>query len=112
MNFLHYLDALFARLGRSACSYNKIVVRNSDVHSILNADEKRTNPARNTIIGDHVWVAYGATILKGTTIADDSVIGTQSVVAGISVPRGGVAVGNPARVVKEGVSWTRERLRG
>lgn len=99
-------------VGKNCLFSAKIVVRNSDVHSILNANGKRTNPARDTIIGDRVWVAYGATILKGSTIADDSIIGTQSVVAGIYVPQGGVAVGNPAHVVKEGVHWTRKRLRG
>lgn len=98
-------------VGKDCMFSAKIVVRNSDVHSILNADGKRANPARDVAIGDRVWVAYGATILKGTTIEADSVIGTESVVAGIHVPNGGVAVGNPARVVKEGVRWTRERLR-
>lgn len=98
-------------VGKDCMFSAKIIVRNSDVHSILNADGKRTNPARDTIIGDRVWVAYGATILKGTTIGDDSVIGTQSVVAGIHVPKGGVAVGNPARVVKEGVHWDRARIK-
>lgn len=98
-------------VGRDCMFSAKIVVRNSDVHSILNAEGKRANPARDTIIGDRVWVAYGATILKGSTIEADSVIGSESVVAGIHVPQGGVAVGNPARVVKEGVRWTRERIR-
>ncbi len=115
-----FVDCFFAvsdygskvTVGRDCMFSARIIVRTSDVHSILNAEGKRVNPGCDVAIGDRVWVAYGATILKGSTIEADSVIGTQSVVAGIHVPRGGVAVGNPARVVKEGVHWTRERLRG
>ena len=98
-------------VGKDCMFSAKITVRNSDVHSILDENGQRKNHARNTIIGDRVWVAYGATILKGCIIEDDSVIGTESVVAGIHVPKGSVAVGNPAKVVKEGIHWCRERLK-
>lgn len=114
-----FVDCFFAvsdygskvTVGRDCMFSARIIVRTSDVHSILNAEGKRVNPSRDVAIGDRVWVAYGATILKGSTIEADSVIGSESVVAGIHVPQGGVAVGNPARVVKEGVRWTRERIR-
>lgn len=39
------------------------IVRTSDAHSIL-ADGKRINPGKNVVIGDHVWVGYGANILS------------------------------------------------
>lgn len=84
-------------------------VRTSDARSIL-ADGKRINPGKNVVIGDHVWVGYGANILKGSTIESHSIIGTQSVVAGLHVPQGTVAAGNPARIVKTGVDWDSRRL--
>lgn len=98
-------------VGKDCMFSNQIVIRTSDVHSILNTQGKRTNCGRDVIIGDRVWVAYGATILKGTNIGDDSIIGTQSVVAGLQVPAGSVVAGNPAKIVKQGIHWCRERLR-
>jgi maltose O-acetyltransferase len=51
-------------------------------------------------IGDNVWLGGGAIVLPGVTIGDDSVIGAGAVVTK-DVPAGVVAVGNPARVVRE-----------
>ncbi|HJZ36010.1 MAG TPA: sugar O-acetyltransferase [Solirubrobacterales bacterium] len=51
-------------------------------------------------IGDNVWLGGGVIVLPGVTIGDDSVIGAGSVVTK-DVPAGVLAVGNPARVVRE-----------
>ena len=50
-------------------------------------------------IGNNVWVGAQASVLKGTTIGSDSVIGFGAVVRGV-VPDGVVLTGNPAQVVK------------
>jgi acetyltransferase-like isoleucine patch superfamily enzyme len=47
-------------------------------------------------IGDNVWIAAGAAILKGVEIGQDCVIAFGSVVTQ-SVPAGRIAGGNPAR---------------
>lgn len=90
---------------------NQVVVRNSDVHSILNTDGQRINHGRSTHIGNHVWLGYGATVLKGATIGAGSIVGSQAVVPGREFPEGVVIAGNPAKVVKEGVNWCGERLK-
>jgi maltose O-acetyltransferase len=51
-------------------------------------------------IGDNVWLGGGVIVLPGVTIGDDSVVGAGSVVTK-DVPAGVLAVGNPARVVRE-----------
>ncbi len=92
------------------CMFSALtIVRTSDAHSIL-TDGKRINRGKDVVIGDHVWVGYGANILKGTTIDSHSIVGTQSVVAGLHIPEGCVAAGNPARIVKQGIDWDRRRL--
>lgn len=98
-------------IGRDCMFSAKVIIRNSDVHSILNADGKRTNPGRDTIIGDRVCMGYGVNVLKGCHIGSDSIIGSQSVVAGLSTTDGCVIAGNPAKVVKQGVHWAKERIR-
>jgi maltose O-acetyltransferase len=50
-------------------------------------------------IGNGVWIGGGAIVLPGVTIGDGAVIGAGSVVTR-DVPADGVAVGNPARVVR------------
>ncbi|MDN5751295.1 MAG: sugar O-acetyltransferase, partial [Pseudonocardia sp.] len=56
--------------------------------------------AEPIIIGDNVWLGGGATVLPGVTIGENSVIGASAVVTR-DVPANVVAVGNPARVIRE-----------
>ncbi|SHI49860.1 DapH/DapD/GlmU-related protein [Pseudozobellia thermophila] len=50
-------------------------------------------------IGDDVWIGAGAIILKGVSIGDGAVIGAGAVVTK-DIPSNGIAVGNPAKVIK------------
>ena len=51
-------------------------------------------------IGNNAWIAAKATVLPGVAIGDGVVIGACSVVAK-DVPEWTVAVGNPAKIVKQ-----------
>lgn len=51
-------------------------------------------------IGNDVWIGYGVIILKGVTINDGCVVGAGSVVTK-DLPPYSVAVGNPAKVIKQ-----------
>jgi len=59
----------------------------------------RTDP-ETIIIGNDVWIGAHVTLLSGAKIGDGAVIGAYSVVAGKIDPYG-IAVGNPARIVKK-----------
>lgn len=52
------------------------------------------------IIEDECWIGFGSHILSGVTIGKHSVIGANSVVTK-SIPPYSVAVGSPAKVVKQ-----------
>jgi maltose O-acetyltransferase len=56
--------------------------------------------ARPITIGDNVWLGGGAIVCPGVTIGDNSVIGAGAVVTR-DVPANVVAVGNPARVIRQ-----------
>ena len=51
-------------------------------------------------LGDNVWLGGGVIVCPGVTIGSDSVIGAGSVVTK-DIPSGVIAVGNPARVIRE-----------
>lgn len=56
--------------------------------------------AKPVTIGNNVWIGGSVTILAGVTIGDNCTIGAGSVVTR-DIPANSVAVGNPARVVKQ-----------
>lgn len=53
----------------------------------------------DTVIGNDVWIGYGATILPGVTIGDGAIIGAKSVVARDVGPYE-IVGGNPARLIR------------
>jgi acetyltransferase-like isoleucine patch superfamily enzyme len=54
---------------------------------------------RDVRVGHNCWIGYGACILRGTTVGDNSVIGTNTVVTK-DLPPNSVAAGAPARVLR------------
>ncbi len=51
-------------------------------------------------IGDHAWLNFGVSVLRGVKIGEGAVIGAGSLVTK-DVPSYTLAVGNPARVIRE-----------
>jgi acetyltransferase-like isoleucine patch superfamily enzyme len=54
---------------------------------------------RDVDVGSNVWIGYGACILRGVRVGDNSIVGTNSVVTR-DVPANGVAGGVPARLLR------------
>jgi acetyltransferase-like isoleucine patch superfamily enzyme len=66
---------------------------------------------RDVVVGNNVWIGYGACILRGVHVGDNSVIGTNAVVTK-DVPANAVVGGIPARVIRmreapEQLRWDR-----
>lgn len=87
-----------------------IEIMNGDGHKIkeLNSDKILNNGKSVLKIGNHVWVAQKSTICKNTQIADNCIIGAASVVTKSIQESDSVAAGNPAKIVKRNISWSRE----
>jgi acetyltransferase-like isoleucine patch superfamily enzyme len=97
-------------IGKDCMFAYEIDVRTGDSHSIFdNATNERCNYAMDVSIGDHVWVATRCAILKGVIIPDDCIVATGSIVTSAFHQKGAILAGNPARVVKDGIRWSRER---
>ncbi|HEY3552915.1 MAG TPA: acyltransferase, partial [Solirubrobacterales bacterium] len=66
---------------------------------------------RDVEVGNNVWIGYGACILRGVSVGDNSVIGTNSVVTK-DVPANAIVGGVPARIIRmreapEELRWER-----
>lgn len=97
-------------IGNNCLFADNITFRTGDSHAIYNAEGLRINYAQDIHIADHVWFASGATILKGTEIGEDSVVGTKTLVSGKHYGERSLIVGNPGRVVKENIHWEHDIL--
>jgi acetyltransferase-like isoleucine patch superfamily enzyme len=54
---------------------------------------------RDVNVGHNVWIGYGACILRGVTIGENSIVGTSAVVTK-DLPENAVAAGVPATVIR------------
>jgi acetyltransferase-like isoleucine patch superfamily enzyme len=98
-------------IGRDCMFAYSFEVRTGDSHSVLSRESnERINYAKDVHIGDHVWVAAHCIILKGVSIASDSIVASGAVVTR-SFDTGGIVIGgNPAVKIKEGITWSRARI--
>lgn len=69
----------------------------------------------DVVIGNDVWIGFGATILSGVTLGNGAVVGARALVTR-DVPPYGIVAGNPARLLRyrfdqetiqllEGLAW-------
>lgn len=94
------LDVVDIRIGRN-CQLATGIQLLTPIHP-LEPEPRRDGweAAEPIMIGDNVWIGGGVIVCPGVTIGDDSVIGAGSVVTR-DVPARSLAVGSPARVVRE-----------
>jgi acetyltransferase-like isoleucine patch superfamily enzyme len=97
-------------IGDHCCVSAQADIRTTDSHSVINLrTEKRVNPPGSVIIGKHVFIGERATILKGVTIGDGSMIGLAAVVTK-DIPPYCVAAGFPARIIRENATWAWDKI--
>lgn len=98
-------------VGKDCMIAYDVEFRTGDSHSLLDGSNGlRLNSAESILIGDHVWIAPHTVILKGVELAENSVVSTCSLVTK-SFRNSGILIGGvPAKVLKENITWKRERI--
>ncbi|MBR2045513.1 MAG: acyltransferase [Agathobacter sp.] len=85
-----------------------IYVRNTDAHHIYSSiDGSRINYSKPIYIDDHVWVGQNALCLPGFQIGKESIVGAGAV-SSSKFSNNVIVAGNPAKVIRENVTWGRE----
>ncbi len=103
-------EGALVRIGNDCMFSDQVGLRTSDMHSIVDAQTgARRNPAQSIVIESRVWLCRGVTVLKGGTIGTDTVVGGNALVTG-PLPGGVLAVGSPAKPIRTGIRWRRERI--
>lgn len=98
-------------IGDDCMFSHDVDVRSTDSHSITNEQGVRINPSEDIQIGNHVWIGVRSTILKGSVIPDNCIVGACSLVSSnTKCVKNSVCVGVPAKIVKTNINWLRERI--
>jgi acetyltransferase-like isoleucine patch superfamily enzyme len=95
-------------IGEDCLFSYQVTLRNHDTHHIFDKiTGERINFAGDMTIGNHVWLGYGVTLLGNACIGDNSIVGTMAVTTG-TFPREVIIAGNPARIIREHVCWSKD----
>ena len=100
----------YCEIGEDCMLSNKILIRSSDGHSVIDAKTGKVvnETAEKIIIGNHVWIGTEAMILKNSQISSNSIVAAKSIVNKKFIEENVIIAGIPAKVVKKGISWRRE----
>jgi acetyltransferase-like isoleucine patch superfamily enzyme len=85
-------------------------IRTGDSHSVIvNGGGGRINHSASVALAEHCWLGEGSRILKGVHLGKDTVVSTGAIVTK-SFPANVLIGGIPAKVLKENISWDKNRL--
>lgn len=96
------------RIGQDCLFARDIALRTSDIHPILDIETGiRLNAPADVTVGDRVWIGLESALLKGASVASDTVVGMRTLVTRRFEEEHCVLAGSPARIVRRHVAWTR-----
>jgi len=81
------------------------LIMDTDYHEIYDHDANFINKDKAITIGDKVWIGTRSTVLKGASIPDNTIIAANSLVTKAYPATDTILAGNPARVIKENITW-------
>lgn len=95
------------------CSLSSGVnIRTADIHPIYdNQAKQRVNYAKSVFIGDHVWIGHLAYISRGVQIGSGAIVENNSFLPhNAKIPSNSLVLGNPAKIERKDVFFTKEFL--
>jgi len=83
------------------------LIMDTDLHSIYNEKKEVINEAKDIKIGNDVWIGCRCLILKGSSIPNKSIIAANSLVNKPLLGENKIFGGQPAKELKDNVTWVR-----
>lgn len=89
-----------------------VYIATDDMHRLEDVvTGERINPFGAHIrLGPHVWLCRDAVLTGHVEIGEGSVVGMRSMVRGQKIAPHTVVAGSPARIVREGATWSHDDL--
>ena len=97
-------------IGKNCLFSSEIKFRTGDSHSVVDLDNKRINPSKDILVGDHVWIGTRALILKGSKVNNNSIVSAGAIVTKAFEESNVILAGCPAKIIKKDVNWLSERI--
>ena len=105
---IEFTENTKVHIGKDCVFSYDIIIRTGDGHQIQSLKTKKViNENKDVTIGNHVWVACRATILKGSVIPDNSIVGACSLVNKEFHEQNVILAGVPADIKKRDIQWIR-----
>ena len=83
-----------------------VIFLDTDYHPIFNKQKDIINPDLEIVMGNNVWIGCNVTLLKGTHIGNNIIVGAGSLVVGNLLQENSIYCGNPVRHVKDDRTWS------
>lgn len=98
------------QLGNDCMLSHDIELWQTDTHPIFDLNTGlRLNKIKDILLGDHIWLGLNTTLLAGTVLGNDSIAGAKTVTSA-RFPENVVIAGNPARILRNNITWTADEL--
>lgn len=103
------MEGTCIKIGKDCLFSSDVELRTGDSHAVKNLQNERINKSKNIMIGDYVWIGHKVIVLKGVQIENNTIVGIGSVVTKSPKKEYVAIAGNPAKIVKEKVTWSNIR---
>ena len=90
-------------IGKNCMIASGVQIFSGDGHPIYQ-DGACINPDAPVVLEDNVWLGSRALILKGVKVGEGAIVAAGAVVTK-DVPPHSIAAGNPAKIIKQNISW-------
>ena len=96
----------FCTVGKDCIFADKVKIMCSDGHTLFDEDGIILNANKPICIGNHVWIGYAVTLLKGAVVPSGCHIAAGSIVNKAHKEKNSVLAGTPARCIRSNIEWS------
>lgn len=102
------MSSRLVQIGRDSMISWGVQIMDTDWHSLY-IGNRLVNQDENVVIGDRVWICSNVTVLKGSTIPNESVIAASSTISNSWDQEQCIVAGLPFEMIKTKATWSKDR---